>query len=257
MAAPSTAPARVWITGASSGIGRAVALAYARAGAAVAASARAADALAALAAEPVAGGRLRAFPVDVTDRAAVAATVARIEAELGGLDLVILNAGTHEPVAATQFDAAVFDRLIAVNLVGTVNGLAAVLPRLIARRAGHIAIVASVAGYGGLPSAAAYGATKAALINLAEALKFDLDRCGVRVSLVNPGFVRTPLTDKNRFAMPALMEVDDAARALVRGLARGGFEVTFPRRFTYVLKLLRLLPYRLYFPLVARLTGWR
>ncbi len=249
-------PARIWITGASSGIGRAVALAYARAGATVAASARAADALAALAAEPVAGGRIHPFAVDVTDRAAVADTVARIEAELGALELVILNAGTHEPVDARRFDAAVFDRLFRVNLTGTVNGLAAVLPRLVERRAGHVALVASVAGYGGLPSAAAYGATKAALINMAEALKFDLDPVGVRVSLVNPGFVRTPLTDKNAFAMPALMEVDDAADALVRGLARGGFEVTFPRRFTTVVKLLRLLPYRLYFPLMARLTGW-
>jgi short-subunit dehydrogenase len=249
-----TVPARVWITGASSGIGRAVALEYARAGAVVAASARSADALAALAGEPAAGGRIHAFTVDVTDRAAMAATVARIERELGAIELAILNAGTHQPVDAREFDAAVFDRLFAVNLTGTVNGLAAILPRLVARRAGHVALVASVAGYGGLPTAAAYGATKAALINLAEALKFDLDPVGVRVSLVNPGFVRTPLTDRNEFAMPALMDVEDAARALVRGLARGGFEVTFPRRFTYVLKLIRLLPYRLYFPLMARIT---
>jgi NADP-dependent 3-hydroxy acid dehydrogenase YdfG len=254
MASP---PSPIWITGASSGIGRAVALAYARAGATVAVSARGVDALAALAAEPAAAGRIHAFAVDMTDRAAVADVVARIETELGALALVILNAGTHEPVDARRFDAAVFDRLVTVNLTGTVNGLAAVLPRLVARRAGHLAIVASVAGYGGLPSAAAYGATKAALINLAEALKFDLDPVGVRVSLVNPGFVRTPLTDKNPFAMPALMDVEDAADALVRGLARGGFEVTFPRRFTWVLKLLRLLPYRLYFPLMARLTGWK
>jgi short-subunit dehydrogenase len=249
-----SAPARIWITGASSGIGRAVALAYAGAGAAVAVSARSADALGALAAEPAGGGCIQPFPVDVTDRAAMLDTVARIEAALGPIELAILNAGTHEPVDARAFDAAVFDRLFAVNLAGTVNGLAAILPRFVARRAGHVALVASVAGYGGLPTAAAYGATKAAMINLAEALKFDLDPVGVRVSLVNPGFVRTPLTDKNPFAMPALMEVDDAARALVRGLARGGFEVTFPRRFTYVLKLLRLLPYRLYFPLMARIT---
>jgi short-subunit dehydrogenase len=246
--------ARVWITGASSGIGRAVALRYAAAGAEVAASARSADALADLAAAPDGGGRIRSYPVDVTDRAAMAATAARIEAELGAIDLAILNAGTHEPVDARDFDAAVFDRLIAVNLTGTINGLAAILPRMVARRAGHVALVASVAGYGGLPTAAAYGATKAALINLAEALKLDLDAVGVRLSLVNPGFVRTPLTDRNPFHMPALMEVDDAARALVRGLARGGFEVTFPRRFTGVMKLVRLLPYRLYFPLMARIT---
>jgi len=249
-----TVPARVWITGASSGIGRAVALEYARAGAVVAASARSAAALAALAGEPAAGGRIHAFAVDVTDRAAMAATVARIEREHGAIELAILNAGTHQPVDGRDFDAAVFDRLIAVNLTGTVNGLAAILPLLVARRAGHVAVVASVAGYAGLPTAAAYGATKAALINLTEALKFDLGPVGVRVSLVNPGFVRTPLTDQNEFAMPALMEVDDAARALVRGLAGAGFEVSFPRRFTYALKLIRLLPYRLYFPLMARIT---
>ncbi|MBI3515724.1 MAG: SDR family NAD(P)-dependent oxidoreductase [Proteobacteria bacterium] len=250
-----TTPACVWITGASSGLGRAVALRYAGAGAMVAASARSAEAMATLAAAPAAAGRIHAFPVDVTDRVAMVDTVARIEAALGPIELAILNAGTHEPVDAQHFDAAVFDRLFAVNLTGTVNGLHAILPRLIARRTGQVALVASVAGYGGLPTAAAYGATKAAMINLAEALKFDLDPLGVRLSLVNPGFVRTPLTDQNPFPMPALMEVDDAARALVRGLARGGFEVTFPRRFTYVVKLLRLLPYRLYFPLVARLTG--
>jgi short-subunit dehydrogenase len=249
-----TAPARVWITGASSGIGRAVALRYAANGAQVAASARSAAALAQLAAEPAAGGRIRAYPVDVTARAAMVATVARIDAELGPIDLAILNAGTHEPVDGRRFDAAVFDRLIAVNLGGAINGLHAVLPGMVARRAGHVALVASVAGYGGLPTAAAYGATKAALINLAEALKLELDAVGVRLSLVNPGFVRTPLTDRNEFPMPALMEVDAAARALIRGLARGGFEVTFPRRFTLAMKLLRLLPYRLYFPLVARIT---
>ena len=249
-----SAPARVWITGASSGIGRAVALRYARDGALVAASARSSEALAALAATPEVAGRIRPYPVDVGDRAAMRTTAARIEAELGALDLVVLNAGTHESVDARRFDAAVFDRLFAVNLAGTINGLDAVVPRMVERRAGHIAIVASVAGYGGLPTAAAYGATKAALINLAEALKFDLDPVGVRVSLVNPGFVRTPLTDRNPFHMPALMEVDAAADALVRGLARGGFEVSFPRRFTWAMKLINLLPYRLYFPLVGRIT---
>lgn len=249
------APGRIWITGASSGIGRAVALRYSRDGAIVAASARSAAALADLAAEPSAGGRIRPFPVDVTDRAAMVAVVRTIEAEIGAIDLAILNAGTHRPFDAASFDPQIFDDLIAVNLIGTVNGLNAVLPAMRPRRQGHIAIVASVAGYAGLPTAAAYGATKAAMINMAEALKFDLDRLGIRLSLVNPGFVRTPLTDKNEFAMPALMEVEDAADAMVRGLSRGGFEVTFPRRFTYVLKLIRMLPYRIYFPLVARLTA--
>lgn len=245
-------PQRVWITGASSGIGLAVALRYARDGAMVAASARGADRLAALA-EQAQG--VSAFPLDTGDRVACLATVDAIEAGLGPLDLVILNAGTHEPLDAARFDPAVFDRLFRANVFGTVNCLAAVIPRMVARRSGTIAIVASVAGYRGLPTAAAYGASKAALINMAEALKLELAPHGVRVALVCPGFVRTPLTDRNPFPMPALMEVDAAADRLVDGLAGGGFEITFPRRFTWMVKLLRILPYRLYFPLVAKLTG--
>ena len=116
-------------------------------------------------------------------------------------------------------------------------------------------MVSSVAGYRGLPSSLAYGATKAALINLCEALKFDFDRLGLKIQLVNPGFVRTPLTDKNTFPMPFLMEVDAAADRVVDGLAGNAFEITFPRRFTYGLKLMRMLPYWAYFPMVRRATG--
>ena len=135
-------------------------------------------------------------------------------------------------------------------------GLAAVLPRFIERRSGHVAVVASVAGYRGLPTAAAYGASKAALINMAESMKPELDQYGVRISIVNPGFVRTPLTDKNDFPMPFLIEPDDAAERIVHGLARGRFEIAFPRRFVWGLKLLRCLPYALYFPLARKLiTG--
>jgi NAD(P)-dependent dehydrogenase (short-subunit alcohol dehydrogenase family) len=237
----------VWITGASQGLGRAAALDHAGAGWTVAASARSADVLAGI------GGGTRPYPLDVTDRAATAATVAAIEAD-APIDRAILNAGTHIPFDAATFDPTVFDRLFALNVGGVVNCLAALVPRMVARGTGEIAIVASVAGYRGLPTAAAYGASKAALINMAEALHMDLAPKGVRVRLVNPGFVRTPLTDKNDFAMPALMEPDVAATRLRQGLDRGGFEVTFPRRFTYVLKLLGLLPNALYLPLVARAT---
>jgi short-subunit dehydrogenase len=139
--------------------------------------------------------------------------------------------------------------------MGAVNGIAAVLPGFLARRAGHIAVVSSVAGYRGLPQAAAYGPTKAALINLCEALKPDLDRYQVRISVINPGFIRTPLTDLNEFPMPFLMEADVAARRIVRGLDAGKFEITFPRRFTFMLKVARMLPYALYFPMVKRTTG--
>jgi NAD(P)-dependent dehydrogenase (short-subunit alcohol dehydrogenase family) len=244
---------KVWITGASSGIGRALALRLARAGDIVAASARRGAELELLAAEAL-PGRIVAVPVDVADAQAMARSASDIETAIGALDLAIFNAGTHEPVEIESFDPAPFRRLMEINYMGAVNGLAAVLPRFIARRAGQIAVVSSVAGYRGLPSASAYGPTKAALINLCESLKPDLDRFGVRIQLVNPGFVRTPLTERNRFPMPFLMEVDDAAARVAAGLDKGAFEITFPRRFTFLLKLARMLPYTLYFRLVTRAT---
>ena len=251
----ATLPARVvWITGASSGIGRALALQHAQAGWWVAASARGADALAALVAEaPLA--RVQAFPLDVTDAAATRATVAAIERKLGPIGRAVLNAGTHKPVSADRFSVVPFETLLATNVMGAVNGLDALIAAMRGRARGQIAIVASVAGYRGLPTAAAYGASKAALINLAEALRPELAQLGIDLRLVNPGFVRTPLTAKNRFPMPYLMEPEAAAARVYRGLGRRGFEITFPRRFTWVLKCLRLLPYRLYFPIIRRATG--
>ena len=251
----ATPPARVvWITGASSGIGRALALLHAREGWWVAASARGADALAALVAEaPL--GRVQAFPLDVTEAAANRATVAAIERKLGSIDRAILNAGTHKPVSADRFSVVPFEALLATNVMGAVNGLDALIAAMRGRGRGQIAIVASVAGYRGLPTAAAYGASKAALINLAEALRPELGQLGIDLRLVNPGFVRTPLTAKNRFPMPFLMQPDAAAARVLHGLGGSGFEITFPRRFTWVLKCLRLLPYRLYFPIIRRTTG--
>jgi len=245
----------VWITGASSGIGRALALRLAGEGATVAASARRADALDRLVAEAAAlRGRVVALPVDVADEAAMARVCDRIERELGPIELAVFNAGTHAPVAMERFAAAPFRRLMEVNYMGAVNGIAAVLPRFRARRSGHIAVVSSVAGYRGLPQAAAYGPTKAALINLCEALKPDLDPLGVRISVINPGFIKTPMTDPNDFPMPFLMPVEAAAERIVTGLEKGRFEITFPRRFTFLVKLARLLPYALYFPLIRKVT---
>ncbi len=243
----------VWITGASQGIGRALALRLAQAGAKVAASARSAEDLAALTAAGPAGA-IHPYPLDVTDGVAVQNVLTRIEAELGPLDLAILNAGTHQPVDAANFQAAGFAKLVTVNLLGTANCLEPVLQRMLTRGRGHIALVASVAGYRGLPTSAYYGATKAALINLAEALKFDLDKAGIKLQLINPGFVKTPLTDRNPFPMPFMISAEEAARRIAAGLQGSAFEITFPKRFTYVLKVLRCLPYRLYFPLVARQT---
>lgn len=246
----------VWITGASSGIGRALALHLARLGDKVAVSARREDDLRSLADEAKeTQGSIHVYPLDVTNPDASATVVERIRSELGDIDLAVLNAGTHHPVDADAFNASDFEALLDINLIGTGNCLAPLLQQFIPAGRGHIAIVASVAGYRGLPTSAYYGASKAAQINLAESLKFDLDQVGIKLQLVTPGFVRTPLTDKNTFTMPFLIDVDEAARRMARGFERNSFEITFPRRFTYLLKLLRMLPYRLYFLTVSRMTG--
>lgn len=218
------------------------------------ASARSADKLeeltqAALALE----GSIEAWPLDVTDAAAVRVAVEAME-RAGPLSHAVLNAGTHKPVRAKGLSAADFEPLLRLNLMGTVNCLEPLLEAMIARREGHIAVVASVAGYRGLPTSAAYGMTKAGLINMAEALKPELDGYGVRLQVVNPGFVRTPLTDKNPFPMPFLMEAEDAAEAFYRGLGSERFEVVFPRRLAYLLKLLRCLPAPLAFAVTRRLV---
>jgi NAD(P)-dependent dehydrogenase (short-subunit alcohol dehydrogenase family) len=243
----------VWIVGASYGIGAALAQRLARDGLRVVASARSAEKLDELAAQESAG-RIVPWPLDVTDHAAVRAAVPAIEAAHGPLAVVVLNAGTHQPVHAAEFTVAGLRRIVELNLFGVANALEAVMPAMIARGRGRIAVVASVAGYRGLPTAAYYGASKAAVINMVESLKFDLDRAGVVLQLVDPGFVKTPLTDKNEFKMPFLISAEEAAERIARGLRGRSFEIAFPRRFVAIMKLLRLLPYALYFPLVARGT---
>ena len=246
-----------WITGASSGIGRAVALAHARRGWTIAATARREDQLTSLAHEAGAvGGRLVAHAGDVTDTAKMIEIAAAIETAHGPIARVVLNAGAYLPVRAATFSVEAYRKSFDLNVMGVVNGLAAVLPAMTARKAGQIALTASVAGYGGLPSASAYGATKAALINLAAGLKFDLDNAGVLIQVVCPGFVKTAATDGNAFPMPFLMDAGDAADRFVAGLETTRFEIAFPRRFALILKLLNMMPYGLYFSAVSRATGW-
>jgi NAD(P)-dependent dehydrogenase (short-subunit alcohol dehydrogenase family) len=239
----------VWITGASTGIGREIALQLAAQGVTVAASARSADKLASL------GPAIRPYPLDVTDRSAVLATLETIERELGPVDLAILAAGTYSPVDVEEFDPAIFELAMATNYGGVVNALAGLLPRMSSRRIGHVAWIASVAGYVGLPKAAAYGPSKAALINLAESLKPDLDRKGIAVSVINPGFVETPLTAQNDFHMPFLMQTPEAARLSIAGLRRRKFEIAYPWRFVFIMKLARLLPYAVFFQLIRSVVA--
>lgn len=259
---------RVWLVGASSGIGAALARTLAGRGARLALSARTRERLEPLAAECVAlqGGATAAeaataaadvvvAPLDVTCTADFERVREELVARWGGLDLVVFNAGTYRALRAWELAPAAIRETLATNLVGAMEGVAAVVPQLLRQGGGAVALVGSVAGYGGLPRALVYGPSKAALINFAEALYLDLAPRGVGVFLIDPGFVATPLTAANDFRMPALIGAAEAAEAIVAGFARGAFEIHFPRRFTLVLKLLQWLPRRAYFPLVRRVTG--
>ena len=241
-----------WIVGASSGIGRATAEALHRRGAIVAVSARGEPALAHFVEQHP--GAI-ALPLDVTDAASVADAARQLLARTGRMDMVFACAGHYKAQRATQFDLQEMLRHQSVNYVGTLHVLDAVLPRMLAERHGHISLMGSVAGYRGLPQALAYGPTKAALNNLAEVLYMDLHEQGLGVSIVNPGFVETPLTAQNRFRMPALMTPEDAAQAILAGWRAGRFEIHFPLRFTLGLKTLQAASHGLYFAAVRRATG--
>jgi len=242
-----------WVTGASGGIGRALVLRLASKGWTVYATARSAEALTSLAEE--AQGTVIPAPGDVTDADAMAQIVERITAE-GPLALAVLNAGIYTPMRATTFDAATAKRMFDVNLTGVANGLDPILKTMIAQKTGHVALTASVAGYRGLPDAAAYSATKAGLIAMAEALAMDMVDLGVRISVINPGFVETEATSVNSFEMPFLIQPDEAARRIVEGLEKPGFEIAFPRRFVFLLRAIGMLPNQLYIKAVRAMTGW-
>ena len=245
----------VWIIGASTGIGRAVAQALHTRGAHVTVSARNAAALQDFVAQHPGS---QDVPLDVSDRDAVLQAAHRVQSQ-HVQDLVCFCAGHYKPMRADAMDLDQLLRHQQVNVVGALHMVAAVVPAMIqTAKQGptpHLSLVASVAGWRGLPQSLAYGPTKAALINLAETLFLDLRPRGVAVSVINPGFVDTPLTANNDFRMPALLTPEQAASAILRGWERGVFEMHFPRRFTAWLKLMHMLPYRWYFALVHRMTG--
>ena len=243
---------RVWLLGASSGIGAALGQALLARGARVALSARNADRL-----RFVANGAEMALvlPCDAADDASLRGAWDGVQAAWGGVDVAIYVAGDYVPMRAWELDVAVAKRMIDVNFTGAVSFASCVVPQLLSQGQGQIGFVASVAGYRGLPKSLIYGPTKAALINFAEALYFDLAPQGIGVRVINPGFVATPLTAQNDFAMPALLTPEHAAEETIAGFAGGAFEIHFPKRFTWVMKLLAHMPYRLYFSLIKRLTG--
>lgn len=239
----------VWVTGASSGMGLEVCRLLDREGVNVAASARSADKLNEIARK---SDHIAAYPLDVTDQDAVATSIEQIEDKTGNIDLAILNAGVWELMDSIDLDARAVRAGIETNYMGVINALDALLPRMLERKRGHIAIVASVAGYRGLPRSIAYGPTKAALINLAEILKSELEPHGIIVSVINPGFIDTPLTRDNPFPMPMLMQADVAAACMLAGLKRKKYEIIFPRRFVLAMKLLRVVPNIVFFWVVGR-----
>jgi len=255
----------VWLLGASSGIGRATASALYAQGATVFVSARKLEALNDFVAQHPgldAQGRARAIalPLDAGDASAVQAA-ATVVAQRQPPDLVMYCAAYYRAQSANRFSVDEMRRHQEVNYMGVVHMLGAVLPPMLARAKagdaapGHVSIISSVAGFRGLPKNLAYGPTKAALINLAESLYLDLQPQRIGVSLINPGFVETPLTAQNKFKMPALITAEQAASEILNGWARGAFEIHFPKRFTGWLKFMRHLPYTLYFPVVRKFTG--
>lgn len=246
---------RVWLVGASSGIGLACAKALHAAGAQVIVSARDLGTLSEWAATCKSQGLpVELLSLDVTDALQVK-YVARQVAAGGKLDFLLYCAGHYRAQRATDFDLTDMLRHQDVNYNGLLRVLDAVLPMFLQQGSGHISVVSSVAGWRGLPNGLAYGPTKAAVTHVAETLYMDLQDKGIGVSVVNPGFVATPLTAQNNFQMPALISPEEAAKAMLAGWAEGLFEIHFPKRFTSWLKLMRLLPYRVYFALVRRFTG--
>ncbi len=245
----------IWIIGASSGIGESLTRKFhdypTSPNQKIIISARNTDKLAKLASEMPG---LSPVPVDITDPNAVNAAVNTVESEFGLPDLVILAAGIYSPMKLDAFSAATIRSHVDTNYMGIVNCLEPLLARMRARKSGEIAVVASVAGYRGLPNASAYGPTKAALINLCESLHTELTGSGVLLRVINPGFVKTRLTDKNDFEMPYLLEPDQAADFIYQGLCGGDkFEIAFPPPFVRQLKLTRILPYPIFFKLMRKL----
>ena len=235
-----------WIIGASSGIGKCLAELLAKNGWQVAISSRNQNAL-----DDIANDHPNLFPfsLDITDKESLAKARDAIIQELGCVNTLFLNAGDYTPMPLDEFDPALFEQLISINYLGVVNGLDTILPYMRGKNSGEIYITASLAGYRGLPKSAPYNASKAAVISLTESLHLELKQQNITLRLINPGFVKSPLTDKNDFKMPFMISPEKAAEYIFKELPKSNFEITFPKRFAYIMKTFRILLYKLYFAL--------
>ncbi len=247
----SFANQRIWVIGASSGIGEACTKAFIKAGAKVALSSRRTERLSTLAQF---GGpeKTLVLPLDVTQQEQLNCAYQDIQEAWGGLDLLLFVSGVYTPLRADNFNFDIAQKTIDANLLGPMRAVGLVLPDMLKSHTGHIAIVGSVAGYSGLPKALAYGPSKAGVINFCETLYYDLLPQGVSVHMISPGFVATEATAQNDFEMPTLITADEAAKEILAGIQSGEFDIHFPKRFSGFLKFLRILPYPLYFWIVRR-----
>ena len=242
---------KIWITGASSGIGKAVAEKFAAEGWKVAVSARRKELLQDMAKDQ----NISSFPLDITDRSQINSVFQNILKEFGNIDICLFSSGTYEPKDEQNIDPDKIKNVINVNFLGVIDCVKTVEEYFKNKKTGHISIVSSIAGYRGLPNSSGYGPSKAALTNFCESIYFDFKKFGVRVSVISPGFIKTPLTDKNEFPMPFLKTVDYAANQIFNGLVKSNaFEIHFPKGLTLTLKFLRILPYKLYLFLVDKLV---
>ena len=245
----------IWITGASSGIGKALAIKFADEGWQVAASARSENLLKIISES---NKNISSFPLDVTNAEKCKETFEQIKNKYQSINICFFSTGTWDPKKEKDIDIDQIKKVMNVNFFGTLNCIKAVEKYFREKNSGHISIVSSIAGYRGLPNSTGYGASKAALNNLAESLYFDFGRYNVRVSLVSPGFIKTPMTDKNEFKMPFLKTAEYAADKIYKGLINGSsFEIDFPKELTLILKFLKILPDSLYFGLIKKLTKYQ
>ena len=245
----------IWITGASTGIGKALAIKFSQNGWKVAISARREVLLSEIASE---NKNIFAFPFDVTDKEKCNSTFNLIKNKFDNIDLCVFSTGTWDPKKEKEIDVEQIENVMKINFFGTLNCIKSVESYFKTRGYGQISIVSSIAGYRGLPNSTGYGPSKSALNNLAESLYFDFKRHGVRVSLISPGFIKTPMTDKNDFKMPFLKSPEFAAEKIFNGLVNSkSFEIDFPKQLTITLKLLKILPIKLYFKIVERMTKYQ
>jgi len=240
----------IWITGASSGIGKALAIKFAENNWIVAASARRENLLDEL---KLINENIHSFPLDVTEIDKCKLTSKKIIERFGNIDICVFGTGMHDPKSEKKFNLEKIREIMEVNYFGTMNSINSVYEYFSEKQNGQISIISSVAGYRGLPAAGAYCASKAALTSFAESLYFDMQKKNVRVSLISPGFIKTPMTDQNDFPMPMIKSPEFAANEIFKGLTiKKRFEIHFPKVFTYFLKFLQILPSGLYFKLVAK-----